>query len=240
MAKFAKENARIIGKNREVLAESKRVNISRPQEQVIQNLSGINQGRGKLFSELFNKDGGNSGKTIQPVKESGITIDIADETLAFKDLIGRAALGRCKDIRILRCLDSILADNKVGGVSLSYMGGLSMLLKFDEDEVCANFLLDFSKWKEWFSSLESWDGQSLSFERIARVKIQGIPLQLADNDVLNNIAEHHGKIVHGSNLEAEDDNLSVNRIGLLVGEGGKIQEYVTLRWKNKMFWVWIV
>ncbi|MFS7934270.1 hypothetical protein Hanom_Chr05g00389561 [Helianthus anomalus] len=64
-------------------------------------------------------------------------------------------------------------------------------------------------------------------------------MHLADNDILNNIAEHFGKIVHGSQLEADDGNLSVSWIGLLVGEGERIHNQVTLKWKDKLFRVWI-
>ncbi|KAM0007869.1 hypothetical protein Hdeb2414_s0004g00137611 [Helianthus debilis subsp. tardiflorus] len=125
------------------------------------------------------------------------------------------------------------------GVSLSYLGGLYMLVKFEDEVSCVNFMTDHSCWKDWFSILDPWDNQSLPFERLAWVKVLGVPMHLADNDVLNNIAEQFGKIVHGSQLEAEDGNLSVSWIGLLVGEGVRIQDQVTLRWKNKQFRVWV-
>ncbi|MFS7994853.1 hypothetical protein Hanom_Chr12g01110991 [Helianthus anomalus] len=64
-------------------------------------------------------------------------------------------------------------------------------------------------------------------------------MHLADNDVLNNIAEHFGRIVHGSQFEAEDENVSVGWIGLLVGEGDRIHDHVTLKWRDKQFRVWI-
>ncbi|KAF5805472.1 hypothetical protein HanRHA438_Chr05g0219251 [Helianthus annuus] len=125
------------------------------------------------------------------------------------------------------------------GDLLSYLGGLSMLLKFGNEDSCSKFLLDNKVWCSWFSSLDPWNGQSLLFERLAWIRIIGVPMHLADNDVLNNIAEHFGKIVHGSNLEAEDGNLSVSWIGLLVGEGERIRDFITLKWSNKMFRVWI-
>ncbi|MFS7998799.1 hypothetical protein Hanom_Chr12g01158201 [Helianthus anomalus] len=167
------------------------------------------------------------------VLEDGVIIDIADETLAFTELIGSALVGRCKDLRILRNLNVILAENGCNGITLSYLGGLSMFLKFEDDVSCTDFMLEYQGWKDWFSSFEPWECQSLPLERFAWVKIHGVHLQLADNDVLNNIDEHSGKIVHGSNLEVEDEKLSVGWIALLVGEGGRIHDQVTLRWKNK-------
>ncbi|MFS7922117.1 hypothetical protein Hanom_Chr03g00244971 [Helianthus anomalus] len=40
-------------------------------------------------------------------------------------------------------------------------------------------------------------------------------------------------------MEAEYGNLSVSWIGLLVGEGNRIHDHVTFKWKNKQFRVWI-
>ncbi|KAJ0809398.1 putative RNA recognition motif domain, nucleotide-binding alpha-beta plait domain superfamily [Helianthus annuus] len=199
----------------------------------------VNNGKGKLFSELFKEGQGIEENRIPSVEEPGLTIELADETMAFKELIGKALVGRCKDLKLLRNLNSILAEHGVTGVSLSYLGGLAMLLNFDKEECCVNFLLDNLVWKEWFSNLDPWEGQSLPFERLAWVKIQGVPIHLADNDVLNNIAEHYGKVVHGSQMEAKDENLSVSWIGLLVGEGGRIQECLSLKCKNKLFRVWL-
>ncbi|KAJ0679573.1 hypothetical protein HanOQP8_Chr12g0461131 [Helianthus annuus] len=114
-----------------------------------------------------------------------------------------------------------------------------MILRFDDEELCSNFLLDHHTWKDWFSTLDPWVCQSLPFERLAWVRILGVPIHLADNDVLNNIAEHYGRIVHGSQFNAEDGNLSLGWIGLLVGEGDRIHDQATLKWRDKQFRVWI-
>ncbi|KAM0029098.1 hypothetical protein Hdeb2414_s0018g00521811 [Helianthus debilis subsp. tardiflorus] len=246
LARFAKENEGINGGPHvgsgglhAGTEDNDKDTSNHPKVPKFQNQSLYMQGRGKLFSELFHNNFVNPVPENGSGKEVGISIDIADGTLAFPKLIGRAMVGRCKDLKVLKNLDSLLVDSKQVGVSLSYLGGLSMLLKFEEEAACVKFLLDNQRWKVWFNSLEPWEGQPLPFERLAWVKVQGVPLQLADNDV-NNIAEHFGKIVHGAQMEAEDENFSASWIGLLVGEGGRIQEQVTLKWKNKQFRVWLI
>ncbi|MFS7967474.1 hypothetical protein Hanom_Chr09g00786151 [Helianthus anomalus] len=101
------------------------------------------QENGKRFSDLFKNEVGSEEGKSKTVVEVGITIDIADETLAFKDLIGRALVGRCKDLRTLRNINTILAENGCYGITLSYLGGLSMFLKFEEDESFINFMLEY-------------------------------------------------------------------------------------------------
>ncbi|KAM0006120.1 putative RNA recognition motif domain, nucleotide-binding alpha-beta plait domain superfamily [Helianthus debilis subsp. tardiflorus] len=239
LAKFAKENDGILGRKDKGMDDNKKEPSAHVLGNKIHNQAFFKQGTGKLFSDLFRKDQYIDGNKDNSNLEPSITIELADDTLAFKDPVGLALVGRCKDLKVLRNLNTILADYDTVGVSLSYLGGLDMLIKFEVEENCVNFLLDNQKWKEWFSSLDHWEGQALPFERLAWVKIQGVPIQLADNDVLNNIAEHFGKVVHGSKMEAEDENLSVSWIGLLVGEGGRIREHVTLKCKNKSYRVWI-
>ncbi|KAM0058338.1 putative RNA recognition motif domain, nucleotide-binding alpha-beta plait domain superfamily [Helianthus debilis subsp. tardiflorus] len=249
LAKFAKEIEGISGMRFGSKEKDGKVSVDPQQETKTHGNAFINQGNGKLFSELFNKDPSSSsygqkvyGSTppdVDTVPVPNYCIEVSDETTAFNDLIGYALIGRCKDLRIMRNLNSLLMDSRIKGVSLSYLGGLTMLLKFEEEEVCNNFLLDQGVWKEWFKCLDVWNCQSLPFERIAWVRILRVPFHLADNDVLNNIAEHFGKIVYGSQMESFDRDLSVSWIGLLVGDGNRIHNQVTLKWKDKHYRVWI-
>ncbi|KAJ0726702.1 hypothetical protein HanPI659440_Chr12g0473371 [Helianthus annuus] len=206
LARYSKENAGFKGgKYREEEANVKKQPVS-AQEVKNQYQKNVH-GRVRLFSDLFKSDPSNSVSKSNPAVEVGISIDIVDNTSAFSELTGRALVGRCKDLVTLRTLNSILAENKTRGVSLSYLGGLSMLLKFDSEESCVNLLMDHHRWKSWFSNLDPWNCQSLPFERLVWVKVQGVPMHLVENDVINNIAEHFGKVVHGSQLSSDDDNI---------------------------------
>ncbi|KAL9999882.1 putative RNA recognition motif domain, nucleotide-binding alpha-beta plait domain superfamily [Helianthus debilis subsp. tardiflorus] len=169
LAKFAKENVGFNGNGKRkdnTSGYGKSHHI--PQQEINpHNNAFISQGKGKLFSELFSKDNNKSAFVNDLVVETTCNIEISDETSTFEDLIGFALIGRCKDLGILRNLNILLADRRIKGVTLSYLGGLSMLLRFDEEEACSNFLLDHSIWKEWFLNFDSWNCQSLSFERLA-------------------------------------------------------------------------
>ncbi|KAJ0808981.1 putative RNA recognition motif domain, nucleotide-binding alpha-beta plait domain superfamily [Helianthus annuus] len=142
LARFAKENVghadRKVGGSLGV----KKNPSFQPQNNKIQNQACVNNGKRKLFSELFNQGQGNVENRNPSIVESWLIIELADETMVFKELIGKALVGRCKDLKVLRNLNSILAEHRVAGVSLSYLGGLAMLLNFDEEDCCVNFLLD--------------------------------------------------------------------------------------------------
>ncbi|KAM0010437.1 putative nucleotide-binding alpha-beta plait domain superfamily, RNA-binding domain superfamily [Helianthus debilis subsp. tardiflorus] len=232
LARFAMENVDLqedVNKGRRKTAAAPTMQL---RNNVIHSHAYVNKGKGKLFSELSSSDKPSSSDI--PVADQGSlkSILVDNDSVAFKEFTGKALVGRCKDLKTLRCLNSLMGHLRNHGVSLSYLGGLNMFLKFVNEEDCVNFLLDHDCWELWFSSLDPWVGQSLSFERLAWIKIIGVPLHLASNNTFNHIAGLFGKIIHGSQVEAEDGNLSVSLVGVLVGEGGRIYEQVNLCWEK--------
>ncbi|KAM0021196.1 putative RNA recognition motif domain, nucleotide-binding alpha-beta plait domain superfamily [Helianthus debilis subsp. tardiflorus] len=240
LARFAKENAPFDGGKKEG-GRGKEKTQERPAQKnpTINFASSFQNGNGRLFSDLFTNKSTTPVDLGKSVRTAEVCIEIADETSAFKELIGNALVGRCKDLPILRNLNKYLSETSYKGVSLTYTGGLYMFIRFADEELCSKFLLDYQTWKDWFRSLDPWECQPLPFERIAWVRVSGVPMHLADNDVINNIAEHFGKIVHGSKIEAGDDNLLATWIGLLVGEGERIHGVVNLKWRDKQFRIWL-
>ncbi|KAJ0785886.1 hypothetical protein HanOQP8_Chr02g0048471 [Helianthus annuus] len=113
------------------------------------------------------------------------------------------------------------------------------MVSFEDEESASSFLKAKSIWGPWFSKLVLWEGQSLSPERVAWLKIVGIPLHLSCPEVLNSVGEFFGKVLHVPTQVEEDKDLSVFRVGILVGEFKRFQEYVTLRWKDRQFRVWV-
>ncbi|KAJ0897269.1 hypothetical protein HanRHA438_Chr08g0343801 [Helianthus annuus] len=115
---------------------------------------------------------------------------------------------------------------------IHYLGGLSLLVSFDDDIGDADFLLDVNKWSRWFSSLDMWAGQSMQYERVVWLKFHGMPLHLAENKVFDETAGLFGKVIHNSQFSPLDKDLSVNYVGILVDHGERIADTVTLKWKN--------
>ncbi|KAJ0534112.1 hypothetical protein HanIR_Chr09g0416091 [Helianthus annuus] len=87
----------------------------------------------------------------------------------------------------------------------------------------------------WFSLLEAWNGQSLALERVAWLRLSGIPLHLLSSEVLGLVSQLFGKVLHIPKSFEEDQNLSLVRVGVLAGEGPRIEAVVSLRWSNRCF-----
>ncbi|KAF5772504.1 hypothetical protein HanXRQr2_Chr13g0577731 [Helianthus annuus] len=152
---------------------------------------------------------------------------------------GLSIIGRTVNLETLVDFDKLLRIAKVDIVKLQYLGGLSLLVSF-ADAVAAKWFVDARHiWEPWFSSLETWSGQSLPFERVAWLKLHGIPLNLLEADVLRQVGELFGKVLFVPKDLDEDQDLSVVKVGVLVGEARRCSELVSLKWKDKSFRIWV-
>ncbi|KAJ0550610.1 putative RNA recognition motif domain, nucleotide-binding alpha-beta plait domain superfamily [Helianthus annuus] len=92
--------------------------------------------------------------------------------LEFKSLVGET-----KDIDILNNLKDTLEE----GLVLRYLGGLKVLITFGSAREAVDFLrLRCEEWEQWFSRLYLWEGLPPVFERVAWIKVLGVPVSLWD------------------------------------------------------------
>ncbi|KAM0049625.1 putative RNA recognition motif domain, nucleotide-binding alpha-beta plait domain superfamily [Helianthus debilis subsp. tardiflorus] len=171
------------------------------------------------------------------VKEKVLVVP--DRTVAFKDLFGLGLVGRMANLETLVDFDRLMKIASMEYSRIQYLGGLSILISFKEVAAAKKFLDNKVVWGPWFSKLESWCGQSLSLERVAWLKILGVPLHILEPDILARIGEMFGKVLHVPRLMDFDQDLSACRVGILVGENSRIREVVALKWKDRCYRVWV-
>ncbi|KAJ0539872.1 hypothetical protein HanHA300_Chr08g0291461 [Helianthus annuus] len=133
-----------------------------------------------------------------------------------------------------------LKEAGLSGFKIHYLGGLSLLISFEDDIDVGDFLLNVSVWSRWFSSVDMWARQTMQYERVAWLKFHGMLLHLAENKVFDDVAGMFGKVIQKSQLSLEDNDLSVNFVGILVDHGNRISDSVTVKWKNKRYKIWIL
>ncbi|KAJ0728637.1 hypothetical protein HanOQP8_Chr07g0251451 [Helianthus annuus] len=168
---------------------------------------------------------------------------VPDRTFAFQEWTGKAVVGRTVGLETLVDFHRLMRIAKFSCYKIQYLGGggLSILVSFFDAETTNHFLESQKIWKPWFSKPEVWGGggQSLPLERVAWLKLSGIPLHLVESDVLKLVGDLYGKVIHIPNSLEVDQDLSVFRIGVLAGKASRIRESVSLRWKNKCFRIWV-
>ncbi|MFS8016784.1 hypothetical protein Hanom_Chr15g01372661 [Helianthus anomalus] len=139
---------------------------------------------------------------------SEVVVEVPPNTGAFQDLVGKALIGRTKDLPTLIKMDNLLVEAGWVGMEILYVRGLTLMFKFQE---------------------------VIPFDRLPWIKIYGVPLHLANNEVFDCVAAKFGKIVHLANLNLGNGDLSVACVDIIVGEGNRIDGPVKLKWKDRSF-----
>ncbi|PWA79287.1 RNA-directed DNA polymerase, eukaryota [Artemisia annua] len=169
----------------------------------------------------------------------GKNISIDNNVQAFSTLHGRAIIARMIDLEALKSIYVILNGICPGFGKVQYLGGLDLLISFEDAELAGKVIESAKLLNDKFYSVVLWEGQSLSFERLAWLKIQGVPLNLLTNEVLNTIGGKFGKVVHKAKKMETELDLSFEYVGILAGDGKRITEEVVLNWMNRKFRVWV-
>ncbi|MFS7905684.1 hypothetical protein Hanom_Chr01g00050581 [Helianthus anomalus] len=113
------------------------------------------------------------------------------------------------------------------------------MISFPNEPSARIFLESKNVWGPWFSRLDMWVGQSLPLESVAWLRILGIPLHLLDADVLSQVGESFGKVLHVPRFLDGVQDLSVFSVGVLAGEAPRTREPVNLKWKDRLYRVWV-
>ncbi|KAI3819754.1 hypothetical protein L1987_13602 [Smallanthus sonchifolius] len=113
------------------------------------------------------------------------SIVIKSEVDAFRDWHGKALVARMIDLDALKSIHLILNDICPGMGKVQYLGGLSVLISFDDEKTALYVLEAAREVIGRFSKLDVWMGQSFGFERLAWLKLTGFPLQLISCEVID-------------------------------------------------------
>ncbi|KAI3824186.1 hypothetical protein L1987_05636 [Smallanthus sonchifolius] len=169
IAKFAIENAGLLGDEREVKekgpAPEPRLTRQHAQvkSKVVANQKGGMSYRdavgGKKFKDMADRPPVNVAGDVSTGTQD-LVVEIPEDTKAFQEWHGKALVGRCVDVATLTKLNLLLGDAGFRFDSLTYLGGLAMLIKFEEEDQGMELINNTEAWSPWFSSLEVWKGQA--------------------------------------------------------------------------------
>ncbi|XP_022003845.1 uncharacterized protein LOC110901318 [Helianthus annuus] len=202
---------------------------------------------GRSYSEVVGakRSGGESsrgGGSVQVKsmdREEERSVVVPDRMVAFQELRGLAVVGRTANLETLVDFDKLLRIAKIGFKNIQYLGGLSILVSFENSEGARSFLSSKKVWEPWFSKLESWEGQALPLERVIWLKISGVPLHLLNPEILDMVGGVFGKVLYVKKSFLEEKDLSVTRVAVLAGEAYRVREMIKVVWKDRSFRVWV-
>ncbi|CAH1442025.1 unnamed protein product [Lactuca virosa] len=145
-------------------------------------------------------------------------------------------IGEVHQFENLHCLFTFTEK----GVITKYLGGLRVALHFDQTSNASKFLEDEPAWKEWFQWLTHGDKLDIKYERIAWMKILGLPLKLWDESNFSTIVRTFGKIVRSCDCIADRRDYSIDKVGVLTSNTKWINEEISVFAEGKLFTVGVV
>ncbi|KAJ0507527.1 putative RNA-binding domain superfamily [Helianthus annuus] len=178
------------------------------KETHVEETSNASQGKGdgRSFRDtLLNVD--------PPKKDSEIVVTVAAKGGMLWE--GCGAVGRVSDLKKLSKLCiwlDLVGQAKVG---IRYLGGFWVMLLFESDVRMEGFVRTKEVWRVCFDSLERWDGQ--------------------DESLFNDIGSKFGTVVQLPECDEATVDLSCVMIGVLRKTGLRVNEMISVRWKEEVF-----
>ncbi|KAK1413002.1 hypothetical protein QVD17_34682 [Tagetes erecta] len=169
-----------------------------------------------------------------------ITVNLGNLVVPTTQLWSKGTLwGSLSNIQSLHNLKNIIHDAGFNDCHFKYVGGLQILIFFQSIDEAKSFFNMTNIWKPWFSHLAPWSGQIIPYERIATIRIYGVPVHLWDKFVFDSIGESIGRIVQPSDANLNHDIVSYNQVGVLINNVQRVDEEICLKWRDNTFRIWI-
>ncbi|PWA89463.1 RNA-directed DNA polymerase, eukaryota, Nucleotide-binding alpha-beta plait domain protein [Artemisia annua] len=166
-------------------------------------------------------------------KEVGVgipEINIEGDIGAFGEYYERGVVVKVKGYSELMSLRSLLRAWSQLSIQIHYVGGFNALLVFRDKMEKDSFLENKVGWEVFLESCVAWNGQIVEFERIAWLKIHGVPLTLSKPQVFDVIASNFGKVIQSAQFEEEGKDLSYAMVGVLVNKVERIKHTCVIKW----------
>ncbi|KAL4587431.1 hypothetical protein LXL04_000302 [Taraxacum kok-saghyz] len=123
---------------------------------------------------------------------------------------------------------------------LRYIGGLNVALCFKNQSTAENFMKDNGRWIEWFNWLVPGDSQDFCDDRIAWIKIRGLPMRLWSDGNIAAILKKFGKIIVPPDEMGTSVDESVIKFGILTKLNRWINDEVAVAIGGQHFNVGVV
>ncbi|KAF5759571.1 hypothetical protein HanXRQr2_Chr16g0742831 [Helianthus annuus] len=192
----------------------------------VDNNPNVNSGQRSFKDTLLNK----------AAKESTPEVVVDSEGKVFAEFYEQGIVVRVNEFQTLTSLRSLLREVVKGQFNLKYVGGLSVIVIFGSRVEKEEFLGLKDVWRGWFASVEPWSGQSLVVDRIAWIKIHGLPIHIAEAKVFDVIAGKFGEVIQSA-LFPEEGDVSYAWVGIMSKSIDRINSRCKVVWKEMSYMV---
>ncbi|KAJ0535737.1 putative RNA-directed DNA polymerase [Helianthus annuus] len=187
------------------------------------------------YKEILTGDGG-------PPSSSTKTLVLEERAALYPDhCVMRSVIGEAKDGKALGGVKLML---RIGGYEecpVSYIGGLKVMVVLRDKRSALEFINRKDElWGGVLSSAMLWEGQAMVVERVAWLKVIGMPLQLRDSKNYDKVGELFGRVIWGSDFSWVEADNSCGRCGVMMSSMKRIEQEVQIHWEGNKYSVWVI
>ncbi|KAL4583655.1 hypothetical protein LXL04_008236 [Taraxacum kok-saghyz] len=185
------------------------------------------------------------GRPIRSAKDSKTFVDVAMGTSAKPlthplpiPLIGikevqqwcssASLVGEIKNFDLLCNFSSLILLEGYDITETRYLGGMQVIIKFNSVQAARVFKANKSIWMKWFVWVEPTGTRLARFERIAWIKITGLPLQAWDETNMEAVAGSFGKVLVNISPFWNNKDVSHRKLCTLTASRKKLNEEISV------------
>nr|KAJ0217709.1 hypothetical protein LSAT_V11C300129490 [Lactuca sativa] len=181
--------------------------------------------------------GGRIGTEI-PLNQAPIQLHVDDRVMRLAS--GNCLIGEVKTLDHLGHLPALMSIFSDVGVKVKYAGGMKAIIAFDSESLATSFLNIEDNWKGIFNYFKPVGDVDYDFERVASIRIVGLPIRLWCEENFSAIVRRFGKIIIPFDHIEDRLDLSVVKVGILTGAKKKINEEIRVEAEGKIFFLGLV
>nr|GEV21967.1 RNA-directed DNA polymerase, eukaryota [Tanacetum cinerariifolium] len=174
------------------------------------------------------------GVQSQTASQNNFPTMVLDESCLNKEDITLRLLGKVKEFASLPNLKMVLAKEGYTSLDLKYMGGLWVMIKFQEEETINKFHTSLST-GSWFSQIIQANYDFDVEERVMWIDVEGVPWKWWSRNTFNRIASRWSSLLNGEELE--DGDFHSNRLCICLKMKTIVSESFKMASRGKIYWV---
>ncbi|CAH1447309.1 unnamed protein product [Lactuca virosa] len=202
----------------------------------------VNVGGGFVGNRSYAEVAGAGAEPEIPQNQSPVNppIRLQVDDRMMRLTTGNCLIGEVKTLDHLGHLPALMSIYSDAGVKVKYAGGMKAIIAFDSATLATNFLKIEDNWKSIFNYLKAGVDVDYNFERVASIRIVGLPIRLWCEENFSAIVQKFGKIIIPFDHIEDRLDLSVVKVGILTCTKKKINEEIRVEAEGKIFDVGLV
>ncbi|CAI9276086.1 unnamed protein product [Lactuca saligna] len=182
----------------------------------------------------------NAAQTHPPSPPPPVPVILHPEQATSSWLRKISLVGEAASLEHLGNLPKLLLDKGETCAEVKYIGGLRVLMMFDYSIAAKEFMFDELKWKEYLKWVR-WENQVNSHEeRVAWIRVTGLPLHLWGQRNFRSITDRFGKTIAPFEDIPHRVDLSHAKIGLLTHRRTRINDEIQAMFEGKVYKLGII